>query len=424
MFRALVRAIDGRDELMNILFFSELFYPHGGGAEFATYLYATHLSKFGFNVTVITNQFGDEPATFLNRNLHIYRLPLFTSKTPNKYSTFFRPDVIFLNFIKKLILKSDIVYVPRFWYSVIPLAKLFKKPVVVHLHDYIPVCPLSNLYNFNVREICERGINSCSSKCIYAWEKMRGRNFSETIYSLFFNSTIGKLWGQFIKFCDAIVCVSNAQAKFIKVNAPLLYPKIQVIYNPLPKISHVKIGDSDFAYFGGPNYLKGFHVLYEAVRSFNYAKNKKINVHITNFSSTSACFINKLVKFGFVPYGKLNFKKSEELYRKLKCVVVPSICPETFSYVTIEALLRGRLVIASNIGAIPEVTAGCKGVFLFPPSNVCQLIEKMNYVANVEKDELIDLSLRNRAILAKKFDSRNIAKAFTTLLYDTFSNSV
>lgn len=32
---------------MNILFLSELIFPHGGGAEFATYLYAKLLAKLG-----------------------------------------------------------------------------------------------------------------------------------------------------------------------------------------------------------------------------------------------------------------------------------------------------------------------------------------------------------------------------------------
>ena len=40
---------------MNILFLSELFYPHGSDGELATYLYAKLLSQKGFNVKVVTN---------------------------------------------------------------------------------------------------------------------------------------------------------------------------------------------------------------------------------------------------------------------------------------------------------------------------------------------------------------------------------
>lgn len=45
---------------VNVLFLSELYYPHGGGAELATYLYAKLLSEEGFNVVVVTSRFAGE----------------------------------------------------------------------------------------------------------------------------------------------------------------------------------------------------------------------------------------------------------------------------------------------------------------------------------------------------------------------------
>lgn len=45
---------------MNVLFLSELFYPHGSGAELATYLYADLLSKSDFNFRVI-GKTADKP---------------------------------------------------------------------------------------------------------------------------------------------------------------------------------------------------------------------------------------------------------------------------------------------------------------------------------------------------------------------------
>ena len=45
---------------MRILFLSELFYPHGGGAEFATYLISKKLAEAGHQIRVITNRFRDE----------------------------------------------------------------------------------------------------------------------------------------------------------------------------------------------------------------------------------------------------------------------------------------------------------------------------------------------------------------------------
>ena len=80
---------------MNILFLSELFYPHGGGAELATYLYAKLLTEAGFNVVVVTNRFTGELEVSKSKNLIVYRLPLFDGTESVKYSILRRVDVLF-----------------------------------------------------------------------------------------------------------------------------------------------------------------------------------------------------------------------------------------------------------------------------------------------------------------------------------------
>ncbi|MHA1832377.1 MAG: hypothetical protein ACTSV7_00160 [Candidatus Baldrarchaeia archaeon] len=86
---------------MNILFLSELFYPHGGGAELATYLYAKLLSKSGFNVVVITNKFKSENDASREEGVNVYRLPLFYGVGGDKYSILARFDVLSSSFMKK-----------------------------------------------------------------------------------------------------------------------------------------------------------------------------------------------------------------------------------------------------------------------------------------------------------------------------------
>ena len=71
---------------MNILFMSEVFFPHGSGAEYATYLYAKLLKEEGVNVSVITNRFEGEAAFSEEGTLRIYRLSLFKNAGSLKYS--------------------------------------------------------------------------------------------------------------------------------------------------------------------------------------------------------------------------------------------------------------------------------------------------------------------------------------------------
>ena len=53
--------------------------------------------------------------------------------------------------------------------------------------------------------------------------------------------------------------------------------------------------------------------------------------------------------------------------------VIPSICEETYSFVTREALSAGLPVIASRRGALPEAIQEGKNGFLFEPEDAVDL---------------------------------------------------
>jgi len=403
---------------VKVLFLSELFYPHGGGAELATYLYAKLLGKKGFNVIVVTNKFEGESAVTKNYNFTIIRLPLFKSKESIKYSVLQKTNILLSSFFRKMIKWADIIYIPRFWYSAILLAKNYKKPVVVHLHDYIPICPLANFFNVIEGITCDKKGLICSQKCIYVYERKHRKSFVKVVESTLFNSTFGCFYGRIIALSDVVICVSNTQKNLLLKNGASLPSKVYVIYNPLPEITKdsLEVQGNDFGYFGGPSYLKGFHVLYQALGRINSGQSKKINVHVTNFSNYSTYVLDKLRRMGFIPYGQLKGKLFEKVYKQLKCIIVPSICPETFSYVTVEALLKGKLIIASAVGAIPEVTNGCDGVFFFEPGDYNALAECILHVKGLNKEEVAELGLRNREIISKKFNNERIASNFISLL--------
>jgi len=394
---------------------SELFYPHGGGAELATYLYAKLLSQRGFRVVVIANKFDGEPSIAKSSNMMVYRLPLFRGSSNIKYSILWRIDVLLSSFIRKLIQWADVVYVPRFWYSAILLAKTLKKPVVTHLHDYIPICPLANFFNITEDITCNKRGLMCSQKCIYAYERMNSRRFIGVAGSTLLNSTFGCFYSKIIGLSDAVVCVSNAQKNLLLRNGAVLPSKVRVIYNPLPKITDdiLEIQGNDFGYFGGPNYLKGFHVLYKAA---TLVKNiKSVTIHATKFPgiNNQSGFLNGV---GIVAYGKLDPVSYKDLYKKIRAVIVPSLWEEPLPYVVSEALISGRIVIASRVGGILEQVEGCEGAFLFEAGDYIALAEIILYVKDLNKEKIVELGMRNRELALKKFNSDKIAKNFISLL--------
>ncbi|MGB9841302.1 MAG: glycosyltransferase [Candidatus Bathyarchaeales archaeon] len=400
---------------MNILILSELFYPHGGGAELATYLYARFLSKEEHNVIVVTNKFHGEPMFSRNQRLMVYRLSLLGNSTGTvKYSILERFDILFSGFMRKLLKWADIVYVPRYWFLSIPLAKFFGKPVIVHLHDYIPVCALATLYNTR-KNLCNAKTFLCSPKCIYTYEKLRGRNFRENLASVALNSSLGCYLSQAIQLSDAVICVSKAQKDLIAQRATLLRHKLSVVYNPIPKIAQVKIAGHDFGYFGGSDFLKGFYVLSQAVKNLKFINSATIKIHATKFNLTNKQLLADLEKNGFLLYGKLNKTELIRIYEFIRSVIVPSIWPEPWPYVIVEALVQGRFVIASSVGGIPEQVEGCKGVKLFEAGNPCELADSIKLVSNLSRDEIVDLGMQNRETFLKRFDNESIIKGFINI---------
>jgi len=399
---------------VNILFISELFYPHGGGAELATHLYAKLLSEAGFNVYVVTNKFAGEEDCFKSKNLMVHRLSLFGSRTGSKYSILKRLDFPFSSFMKKLLRWTDVVYIPRLWYSMVPVAKAHKRPVIVHVHDYTPICPLAILYNSSRKAICKNK-SICSARCIYQFEKNKNSSLRESALSLSLNLFANMFSKKIVEPAEAIICVSKAQRDILIKHFPIIGHKTHVIYNPVPDLSPLDINGEGFGYFGGPSLLKGFRVLYDALAFLN---DPSLRVYVTGLSTLRERMVKSFGRVGMTLCKKLEYSKQEGFYRQIKGVIFPSITPEPLPYVIAEALLRARILIASKIGGIPEQVKGCKGAFLFEAGNHLELAEILEYVKVLDKETVLDLGFQNREAFVKTFNNEKTVNEFVKVITD------
>ena len=400
---------------MKVLFLSENFYPHGSGAELATYLYGRLMAKEDVNVKVLTNRFLGDSSFSEAGSLQIYRLPLFEEASAMKYSAFKRLDVMCSSFFNKLLNWADVVYVPRFWFTAIASAKAHGKPVVVHMHDYISVCSLSSLFDETESNICANKRRACSAKCIYSFEKAHSRGTGETIASILLNSTLGRYLPKLIMVADAVVCVSKRQKDLIVERMPSFRSKAHVIYNPFPEYSDLEIDGDDFGYFGGPDVLKGFKVLFRALSLVNRGNPHPTRVHCTKFKTSNQKFLSEVDTKGFSLYKRLETSEMEQLYRKLFSIIVPSIWNEPWPYVVVEALIRGRFVIASKIGGMPEQLEDCKGSILCEPGDSKMLAESIKHVQSLTRDEIVDFGCQNRASFLSRFDNDSSVRRFINL---------
>lgn len=78
--------------------------------------------------------------------------------------------------------------------------------------------------------------------------------------------------------------------------------------------------------------------------------------------------------------GAISPERLAAVYRSLDCVVVPSLVPETYNFVSREALQSGCIVIASASGALAEVVGASPAGLLFCPGDQNALLAAMRRV--------------------------------------------
>jgi len=375
---------------MNVLILSKKLWPEGSGGELATFLYTRLLIENDINVKVAISSTSNHFKVW--SELPIYKIPTIGY---GKYTI-----VPLLKKLRELFKWSDVVYCTDFFHTIPIIKQIFKKPIVVHIHSYFPACPIGSLYNFH--EVCTyKPDDKTCSKCMWYYERAYMKPLPQALISTLLNSTIGRKFLDFILYADTLIFVSNAQKKLFLEHTPNLQHKSHVIYNPLPDIPHTFIEGDDVGYFGGLNPLKGFPLLMKAwLKIF---PKYKARIHATMLKGSSNS--EQLGRIGIITYGRLSEKAYENIYRKIKIVSVPSIWQEPAPYVVIEVLLRGRLLIASKVGGIPEIASGLKGALLIKANDADALAEALDLALSIDKNEAIELGLKNHEEMLKRFDN-------------------
>ncbi len=101
-----------------------------------------------------------------------------------------------------------------------------------------------------------------------------------------------------------------------------------------------------------------------------------------------------------------------QFYREVSVVVIPSLWPEPFGIVGLEAMSFAKAVVAFKVGGIPEwLEDGVTGI-LVKPYDVKELAEKISYLLE-HKDKANDMGRRGRK---KAEDEFNEEKHVTRLL--------
>ena len=318
-------------ENLRVFFWCELFPPSNrGGVEMFGFQLIQELQRRGIEVRVVCN-FGPEPVEPISQyeGITVYRFPL-------------REALESGNMLQLRTVVQGIKEVFREW-----------KPDLVHMNTLEPGV-------FGYLRVMER--KSCATVLTLHY----------AIATPHFN---GNLQRQLINEADSIVAVSNHifddfrklfpehRGKAVRIMNALRMPPEPIVPMPDPPLKLFSAG-----WLGKE---KGFDLLLDALATLNDPdirwmlagsgpEEKNLRDHCR------ALRLSDQVEFlGRVPWT--------EVYRQIDqshIMVVPSRWEEPFGLVALQALQRGRPVIASDRGGLPEIVDHGKSGWLFEPGDV------------------------------------------------------
>lgn len=319
-----------------------------------------------------------EKTTFRNIFLAPFRI-LYSFEAKRKFKKIvkdFKPDIIHIHNIYHQISPS-----------ILPIAKKFKIPVVMHLHDYKLICP--NYQLFVDGKICTRCrgqkyYNCLKHKC---FKKSFWQSFLATIEMYFHH----KILNIYLNNINYFIAPSNFMKKTV-IDFGVSENKVGVVYNfidDIKKNDDMNTTEDDYVlYFGRLSTEKGIDVLLRALS----ITDKKIKAKIVGSGPEELKLKNisqELFLEGRVEF--LGYKSGIELNQivnKAKAIIIPSIWAENMPFSLLESLSVGKIVIASRVGGMVELIEDEKSGFLFENGNYHQLAEKID---NLNKYDLLSI---------------------------------
>jgi len=235
--------------------------------------------------------------------------------------------------------------------------------LVIPIHDYYPICPNYTLLDPHA-EFCEipDSLQTCQ-KCLKE-NDLEWRTFNKEIVDI---HTWREEWGSLLKLSDSIICFSHSSKELLlRAYKDLDHNTIEIIAHQVAPLDPVSLPEkTDKAYttigiLGAINQAKGAGVIEELTQIID---SKKLPIKIVLIGEIS----NNISSDSFLVTGRYQREELPKLISKheIDICLIPSVCPETFSYTTQEIIMMEMPLMVFDLGAPPErVKKYDKGIVL------------------------------------------------------------
>ncbi len=325
---------------MNILFWTDGFWPRIGGMETQGFLFAKAMQERGHSCLVLAQKDGLEGKDEeVHQGISIRRFAfqnIILNRGPSDLGVMRK----YLEWVLQ-VFQPDVVHVNGCigWSAVMfsMLQNMFPIPLILTVHA--PFYYETRMLPF-VRKICSQ--------------------------------------------VDRICCVSKWVVREIEKQLPEMRDKIKLIYNGLPPLeiapTPLPFSPPVLLLMGRLSAEKGFAT---AIHAFALLKTRGSSAQLLVVGEgaerlTLEQLVSTLGLVGSVEFtGAVERDEVPHLMNRVSLVIVPSYF-ETFGLVAVEAMQMGRPVIASNVGGLPEIIS--ENGYLVPPKDpeaLCKAIQDL-----------------------------------------------
>lgn len=257
--------------------------------------------------------------------------------------------------------EPDVIHVQMFLWQISPLIMplLADYPAIYHPCVYKSVCPVGSktLPDGSQCQV-EAGLACLSNQCV-------------TVQTWSFMMLQLKLFRRWQHVFDRVVAVSHTVREKLLEDGILC---TDVIYNGVPESSYTfRLNDTPLIVFAGRlDKYKGVDVL---LRAMSYVVDAccAVQLLIAGDGKDRRALELLTVELGLQNHVTfLGFLEKDTMDKKFQCAwaqVVPSIWAEPFGNVVTEAMMRGTVPIASNIGGMSEIIRDDIDGILVPPND-------------------------------------------------------
>jgi glycosyltransferase involved in cell wall biosynthesis len=366
------------------------YHKYWAGAEQACYRQAKLLIEAGIEVVFLTKKPDiSSPEEKLNvEGVSIIGGGIIGRKIKSFLRRFFPFDPVSAvsSYLALRRIKPDLVHLHLFnelSLSVIWSAKKLRIPVVFSMYDYWIVCPKGTLVN-GKNENCTvfqgKECVNCFSEGNKVTNFLRKTGLLETAFKMR-KSTLDR----FLKKIDCFLVLSNSWTELL-VKYGIDRSKIKIVPLPLPKRKDSEdfaVKDKTILFVGWVYPHKGLHILIKAL-SFVAKEIPDVKLQVVESGvnedykkgiekDIQGCNIKGNVSF----LGKLPNEKVQQLLQESKVVAVPEQWGIAWPIFLTEAMLSEKLIVASNIGDIPEFIEDGKNGFLAGHQDAKEFAEKI-----------------------------------------------